>query len=106
MIRVGLSSAKVYAANVTWSIGPGIKTSAAIDGNIIDIRRFRSLLGPFVGYYASEEDIVEGNAAVLDIWDRESFREAYRHARIWRIGGIGRRVLACRAGCPHSRIGR
>lgn len=48
---------------------------------------------PMVAFYMSRGDAVEDNIQVLDFWNRPSFREAYRHARMWRIGGIGHRLL-------------
>ena len=48
---------------------------------------------PVVSFFERPEDCEAGNTCVLDVWDRDSFREAYRFARIWCVGGLGRRVL-------------
>lgn len=48
---------------------------------------------PRISYYASEADTHEDNQVVLDFWDRQSFREAYRYARSWCYEGIGPRIM-------------
>tara|TARA_R100001143_G_scaffold18426_2_gene20158 strand:+ start:230 stop:529 length:300 start_codon:yes stop_codon:yes gene_type:complete len=48
---------------------------------------------PEVAFYTSRKDAREADIQVLDFWDRPSFREVYRHARMWRMGGIGHRLL-------------
>ncbi|GAB3451998.1 hypothetical protein [Insolitispirillum peregrinum] len=50
-------------------------------------------IGPIINYYKTPEDARNGNIQILDIWDRESWREGYRHARLWRVGGLAHRVL-------------
>ncbi|MBC7168707.1 hypothetical protein [Phenylobacterium sp.] len=61
------------------------------------IDRWRGL-GPYVGYYATLADAQVDNRIILDVWDRKSFREAYRHARVWGYDGIGARALRSAGG--------
>ena len=49
--------------------------------------------GCCIDFYKSDEDLLEGSSVTIHFRDKASFRLAYRHARIWRSGGIGHKGL-------------
>lgn len=55
--------------------------------------RRHAIIGPCLGYFPTEADANEDKPIVLDFWDRASWRDAYRHARVWSFQGIGGRAL-------------
>ncbi|MBF0249933.1 MAG: hypothetical protein HQL35_04805 [Alphaproteobacteria bacterium] len=79
-------------ADVHWRIGSACPSRPCRDYTI-DIDRGYSIIGPRVEFYETIEAAREGSPQILEFWDRPSFRKVYRYARIWRIGGIGHRVL-------------
>lgn len=67
--------------------------SAGIDDGLITIYRSHNL-GPTVAYHPTLNGDLDAPVILLDVWDRASFMAAYRHARIWRGGGLGHRIRA------------
>lgn len=82
----------IQSADIHRRIPSQSPSQPCADYSIIIRRGYNGLEG-YVAYYPSDEDAWQDNKIILDVWDRESFREAYRHARLWCVGGIGYRVL-------------
>jgi|TARA_R110001583_G_scaffold151740_2_gene303611 hypothetical protein len=92
-ITVGLSADKIYWHSRWYFETPARSASRPSDRCEIDVGRSRT--GAYVSYWPSNEAARLGNNIVLPVRDRESFRRAWRYARLWRINGIARHVF-----CP------
>jgi len=78
-----------------FDIGPGTSLPKLVESFDINISRGFGCLLPYVEYYVHPGDEVEDRRVIIEFWDRASFREAYRHARLWHPTGLARRVLSC-----------
>jgi hypothetical protein len=89
--QIGLSADKIYWHSL-WYLEPPARSASRPDDNG-EIYAARSRIGPYVTYWPSEEAVRKGENIVLPVHDRDSFRRAWRLARLWRINGIARHLF-------------
>jgi hypothetical protein len=89
--QIGLSQKHVYTHSVWYLEPPARSASRPADNYEIDAGCSKD--GPYVSYYPNASAMRSGDNVVLPVHDRESFRRAWRHARLWRINGVIRHVF-------------
>jgi hypothetical protein len=90
--QIGLNQKHVYTHSVWYLEPPARSASRAYDACEISVGS-SEIAGPYVSYFPNNQAACIGDNVILLVHDRESFRVAWRHARLWRINGIARHLF-------------